>query len=306
MRTMVRMIGLVLAGGCFTDPGGTGGPATTEPGTSTGAASTGTGTSTGAPTSTEPGTSTGTDTGTSTGTGSSGSTGSSSTGEPTGTTTMGEGAACDPWAQDCDEGLKCAPYADDGGNAWNANKCTPAGEGSAGGPCIAMGSATSGYDTCKAGAICWEVDPDTLAGVCYAVCEGSPNTPLCTPGSACFITNGGSVNVCLISCDPLLSKCDAGQVCVPDDDGQFLCLLAADKLPVGESCGFRNECVSGSMCADASKSTKVCDQNAVLCCTAYCDLKNPDCLDGLDCVPYFADGEAPPELATLGLCQDPV
>lgn len=169
-----------------------------------------------------------------------------------------------------------------------------------------MGSATSGYDTCQAAAICWDVNADTLAGVCCALCSGGPNTPICPPNSACFITNGGVVNVCLQTCDPLVPKCSEEQVCVPDNANQFLCLAASDVLPAGSPCEYVNECELGSMCADAKKSTLVCGQVADLCCTTYCDVEAPDCQDPLACVPYFLIGDAPPGLANLGLCQDPV
>lgn len=295
---MVWAIGLVLTSGCFSDSGGIG--AYTTSGASTGSST--------APTSTggDTGTSTGTSPSTSTGEPSSGAT-SSSSGEPTGSTTMtigGEGDACDPWSQDCADGLKCAPYAMDDGDAWDANKCTPVGEGAAGGPCIAMKSATSGYDTCEQGAICWDVEPATLAGVCYALCKGSATTPICPPNSACSMINGGAVNVCLGTCDPLEPKCTDGQVCVPDGEDQFLCFADAAPLPLHETCMYINECKPGSMCADAAVNSK-CDPLADRCCTAYCDLVDSLCSDGLDCQPYFAMGAAPAGLENLGLCQDP-
>ncbi len=296
---MVWVIGLLLAGGCFTDSGGTG--ASVSPSEAT---STGTSTSTGTPT----GSGTSTSTGTSTSSGSSGS--SSSSGEPTGTTTMGgEGQACDPWAQNCDDSLKCVPYADDGEGVWNANKCTPVGEGAPGGPCIAMGSATSGYDTCGDRAICWDVNPDTLGGVCYSLCGGSPNTPICAPGSSCFQTNAGVINVCLIECDPLVPKCAADKVCVPDNEHKFLCLpLAPIKaILVGEVCEYLNDCEAGSMCTFAAESINFCDPKlGSRCCTQYCSLKDPLCPPALACRPYPFKGEAPPEHVDLGLCQDPV
>ncbi len=289
------VIGLVLASGCFTDSGGPGGNVSTSEATST-STSTSTGTPTGS----------GTSTSTSTGAASSSSTGSSSSGEPTGTTTTGgEGQACDSWAQDCDPGLKCAPYTNNDDGVWDANKCTPAKEGKPGFPCIVEGSPTSGYDTCGAGSICWEVDPDTFEGVCYALCSGSPSTPICGPGTGCFQTNAGVVNVCLIECDPLLPKCAAGQVCVPDSQDEFLCLNSVDAIEVGQPCKYLNECASGSMCSFAAESSNLCDPKlAPLCCTQYCSLKDPVCPDFLACRPYFPMGEAPPELADLGLCTD--
>jgi len=298
MRTMVWAIGLALASGCFSDSGGIGDYTTTA------AASTGSGT---APTSTGGDTGTGTSTSTSTSTGTGGSGSTASVSDATGSTTStlgGEGDACDPWAQDCADGLKCAPYASDDGDAWDANKCTPVGEGASGGPCIAMKSMTSGYDTCEQGAICWDVDPATLSGVCYAMCKGSPNTPICPPNSACSMTNGGTVNVCLGTCDPLQPKCAAGQVCVPDGSDQFLCFADAGQgKNLYETCMFINECEPGLMCAAASKNGQ-CDGLALQCCTAFCDLEDPNCDVGA-CVPFFEMGAAPMGLENLGLCEDP-
>jgi len=197
------------------------------------------------------------------------------------------------------------PYATDGGDSWNANKCTPVDEGKSGAPCIAMKqSATSGYDTCGPDLICWEVDPDTLAGICYSLCGGSPITPICGPGTSCSQTNKGVVNVCLETCDPVTDLCAADQVCVPDNVEEFLCLGASgDNVAVGSACSFINECVAGSLCA-APSSAALCDQQAVGCCLPFCSLKQMGCPPGLECLGYFPEGMVPPEHAVLGLCQD--
>ncbi len=287
---MVWAIGLMLAGGCFSDPGGTAGVVTTSD-TSTGA---GTGTGT-APTST--GGDTGGDTGTSTG---------SSTGveDPTGTTTQGsEGKACDPWAQDCGAGFKCAPYASDGGDVWDANKCTTVGVSVIGASCKATGSPTSGYDSCAAGLICWDVDANTLLGVCYALCSGDPLDPVCPPGSGCSMTNQGAVNVCLADCDPLTNKCPEGQVCVPDGGDQFLCQAAGGAVAVGAPCEYVNECEPGSMCVN-SETSALCDAQSPFCCLPFCSLNDPVCPTDLVCLSYFTEGMAPMAHADLGMCQD--
>lgn len=287
MRTIAWAIGLVLAGGCFTDSGGTGGLMTTS-GSSTGGttAPTSTGGDTGSPTSTGTGTSTG-----------------SSDSEPTGTTTLGnEGKACDPWAQDCGTGLKCVPYASDGNDVWDANKCTPVGVGGTGASCKATGSPTSGYDSCGAESICWDVDAQTLQGVCYAQCTGSPDAPICPIGSVCSKINMGSVNLCLADCDPLIDMCPEGQVCVPDGDDQFLCLTSGGAVEANKPCDYVNECAPGSMCVNSTSSV-LCDENFDFCCLPFCSLAMPDCPVGLECLGYFADGMAPAAHADLGLCQ---
>ena len=117
------------------------------------------------------------------------------------------------------------------------------------------------------------------------------------------MTNGGTVNVCLGTCDPLQPKCAEGQVCVPDGSDQFLCFADAAPLQLYETCVYINECEPGSMCADASKNSK-CDGLALRCCTAYCDLGDSNCSDGV-CVPFFEMGAAPMGFENLGLCQDP-
>ena len=284
--TMRRGFGLTIAllglPGCFTDPGaGTGGA-------STGAASSSTGSST--------------------------SIGELPTGSDTGvvptteaaTTGPMDGDACDPWAPMCPEGSKCAAYAMDEGATWDANKCVPAGSGTPGMGCIATGSGTSGEDTCAVGAMCWDVDPEKLTGVCFALCGGSKQAPSCPPGSSCLSTNGGAVNVCVAECDPLIvDQCDG--VCVLDPvGGQFICLLdASDGTTVGDACDYINACPPGSLCDDPLRST-TCDADAGGCCLAYCDVDGGvPC--GMDetCEPILGDGTPPPGHENVGVCVTP-
>ena len=79
---------------------------------------------------------------------------------------------CDIEAQDCPEGEKCMPWANDGGDEWNGTRCSPIAKdpGPLGGPCLAEGSGTSGIDDCDLGLVCWQVDPKTNQGVCHAMC----------------------------------------------------------------------------------------------------------------------------------------
>ncbi len=50
--------------------------------------------------------------------------------------------ACDLWSQDCPPGEKCMPWANDGGNTWNATRCTPIDDDprSVGEPCTVVES----------------------------------------------------------------------------------------------------------------------------------------------------------------------
>ena len=136
MRALhLAMIGL-LVGGCFTDGGGAQ-HTTSGAMTSTGEASTG------------------------------------PTGGETDPTGSPEGQVCDPFAQDCPDGYKCAPYASDGGDVWDANKCVPVtGNDAPGQGCSADGGGTSGYDTCVAGAMCTGVTAKGV-GTCVSLCSGS-------------------------------------------------------------------------------------------------------------------------------------
>ena len=212
-----------------------------------------------------------------------------------------DGDPCDPWQPACPAGSKCAAYAADGGLTWNANKCVPAGDGTPGMGCLVVDASTSGMDTCAAGAMCWDVDDNTLTGVCYAQCSGTPKAPSCPPGSACFSTNTGTINLCVATCDPLMSaQCDG--VCVYDSvDKQFICLIdASGGTKVGDSCEFINACPPGSMCGDPMRSEK-CDPQADGCCLALCDLNQPPgCPIGDLCEAFL--GGASPGYEDVGVC----
>lgn len=292
--TMHRGLGLTIAllglPGCFTDSGA--GSAATG---SSGEASTGTSSGSGTGTSSSSGVvPTGSDTGVPT--------------TSSGTTGPMDGDACDPWTPVCPEGSKCAAYSQGDGVAWDANKCVPAGEGTPGMGCIAKDSATSGQDTCAVGGMCWDVDPDKLTGVCFALCGGTKQAPSCPPGSSCFRTNGGVVNLCVPECDPLnLAQC-AG-VCVFDpQDGQFICLLdASGTTDVDDPCDFINGCPAGSLCEDPARST-ACAADAGGCCLAYCDVKGggPPCPMDHVCEAFAGGGAPVPGHENLGLCVVPV
>jgi len=163
---------------------------------------------------------------------------------------------CDVWAQDCGEGDKCLPWANDGSSVWNATHCSPiepmpAAPGEA---CTVEGSAVSGIDSCQLGSMCWHVDPATLEGECVAMCGDNEATPLCEdPNDSCGIFNQGAVVLCLPACDPVVPLCDAGEVCVPTpDEDRWVCTPSVP-LPsvVGERCDYLNACEPGSVCGAA-------------------------------------------------------
>jgi hypothetical protein len=215
--------------------------------------------------------------------------------------------ACDPFAQNCALGEKCMPWASDGGDTWNATRCTPLSDDPAqpGDPCTAEGSATSGIDDCDVGAMCWGVDPITLDGVCIELCQGAPENPVCTaPEDTCVIANDGVLTVCLPRCDPLLQDCVDGDGCYPL--GDFFACYPAGAGAYGDACESATDCDPGRFCADA---TSVPGCMASGCCSSLCDVSvgDPDaaCGAGQSCVTWYVEGTAPPELENVGGCVVP-
>lgn len=221
---------------------------------------------------------------------------------------------CDPWRQDCPEGSKCMPWANDGGRSWNATRCsevidTPDREGE---PCQVFGTAVGGVDSCDYGSMCYYVDEQSGYGICVPQCMGEPDAPVCAEGSICSIANDGVLTLCRRRCDPLLQDCAGLASCLPaaGTDG-FACLLDAShgEGGAGTPCEFINACAPGRFCADRS-TVPGCD-GTVGCCSQYCDLgaSDPDetcLLDGQACVPWYDEGEAPAEFADLGACALPL
>lgn len=104
--------------------------------------------------------------------------------------------ACDLWSQDCPDDEKCAPWADDGGDQWNATRCIPVADDPAqtGDACVIEGDAHSGLDDCDVGAVCW--DSPVYGLYCLPLCVGAPDDPVCEdPSSVCSLE--GVASVCL-------------------------------------------------------------------------------------------------------------
>lgn len=230
-----------------------------------------------------------------------------------GTDTIDETGDCSLWAQDCDDGEKCMPWANDGGNAWNDSRCTSldAAPGQPGDPCMVEGSGVSGFDTCDVGSMCWNVDEEN-AGTCIALCSGSPEAGLCdNPTTSCSIFNEGFLPLCLPSCDPLLQNCAPGEACYPAQDA-FSCAPDASGPELGgygAPCEFLNACDPGLLCADAG-AVPGCDASG--CCTDFCDISAAqpaaDCggvSGGQDCVSAFPEGQVLPGYEDVGFCAIP-
>ncbi|MEZ4383202.1 MAG: ribulose phosphate epimerase [Nannocystaceae bacterium] len=220
----------------------------------------------------------------------------------------GSDAECDPWMEDCPEGEKCMPYADDGGSSWNNLKCVPIDEspGQPGDECTTKGTGgVSGTDDCDLHAMCWDVDPDTDKGVCVAFCDGTPDNAMCDPGFGCAQVNDGALNLCLPACDPLSQDCPGDDLCLWLGDGWGCVLDASGEMGAyADPCEYANACDPGLMCIDAGY---VPNCQAGGCCTPFCDtVDGPACPgQGQECLPWYEEGMEEPGYETVGVCGIP-
>ncbi len=217
---------------------------------------------------------------------------------------------CDIWMQDCPEGEKCMPWANDGGGSWNATKCTPvdANAKTAGDECVADGG-TNGIDNCEKGLICWFLNPENV-GTCIEMCTGSPDNQNCPNGKICDESNEGVIIICLETCDPLAQSCPEDQICFFDGVSEFICDFDAsgEEGQYGDPCAFINVCDYGLFCA-SQQSVPGCE-SADGCCSTYCDITLENTCPGKDmmqeCVPWYGEGQpTPPGQENIGACALP-
>lgn len=221
---------------------------------------------------------------------------------------------CDIWEQDCPQGEKCMPWANDGGSSWNATKCAPLDPApkQPGDACTAQGNDVSGLDDCALGSMCFAVDPETNIGYCVGFCEGSEASPSCPDaGHACNISNNGVLALCLPTCNPLLQDCPSSgwpQGCYPVA-GEFLCWpdYSFENGAFGSPCEYFNVCDVGLFCA-IPEAVPGCVGSSG-CCSEYCDTtETVECsgaAQGQECIPWYQEGEAPPGYETVGFCGIP-
>lgn len=191
---------------------------------------------------------------------------------------------CDLDAQDCPAGEKCT---------WNGDAvvCVPVAPQPAapGQACATLGTFV---DTCAAGALCW------IDGLCHPLCTG-PDAP-CGGGATCVHVDGPA-GVCADRCDPLMSTCPVGQVCVVPSDDVPVC-APDDSGPGGEAgdvCQFVNGCDPGLQCVSQAAFVDCAGSS---CCTPFCDLDAPVCPEGQVCDAFYAEGAAPDGFDRLGVC----
>jgi hypothetical protein len=211
---------------------------------------------------------------------------------------------CDPFLQDCPDGEKCVPYSSTA-SSLDANKCVAViGDGQPGEPCIYEGNVES-TDDCDAESFCWDtmdVNGEQV-GVCTAFCTGTPDEPICAPGTGCFIANEGSTTLCLSTCDPLMQACGPGLACYWGNT-DFFCLVTTQDIALGEPCGFTNDCAGGLACIAADLLPN-CDGAA--CCASFCSVMagEPCAQIGTECSAFFEQGMAPSGYEDIGVCMLP-
>ena len=230
---------------------------------------------------------------------------------------------CNYFAQDCPEGQKCNPWAWDGGTALNGTRCVPIVDHphQEGEVCKAL-EYMSGLDTCDHNMMCWDVDPETLDGMCVAFCDGNEANPCCEDENKVC---GGSKEwlICLETCDPLapiggpaeeteegLDMCPVGCACYPQNE-DFVCAPdnSGDMGAPGDPCEFINVCDPGSFCLGAAAIT-TCESAG--CCVPACDLDDPladeTCAafdPGTSCEAWYASDQAPQGYEDVGVCVVP-
>ena len=212
------------------------------------------------------------------------------------------GESCDPWSQDCPDGEKCVPYGSSGG-AWDANKCVPVlGDRGVGEDCVYDGIIAA-TDNCDETSHCWDtIDVDgELVGTCLAFCTGTPDDPMCAPGSVCLLSSEGSITLCIPTCDPLAQDCDPGLACYWNHQG-FNCIFTTEDIELGQPCGYINDCAAGLTCLSAEVMP---DCEGASCCSSFCalDLGDAECagLPGTVCSSFFPD-EPVPGYENVGVC----
>ena len=220
-----------------------------------------------------------------------------------------EPESCDPWGEGCPEGEKCVPYASSGGGNWDAHKCVPIlGDAAPGEPCTSTGTMEA-TDNCDATSICWDVQEvdGELVGYCAAQCTGTPDDPMCEPGSLCQIGGDSTLALCIPICDPLEQDCTIPTTACYWANHGFQCIFTTENILAGEPCGFVNDCAPGLMCV-TGEGLPVCESDA--CCTSYCELGLGDAsceaaVPGTVCSAFWEEGAAEPGYEHIGICVSP-
>ena len=215
--------------------------------------------------------------------------------DPPTTTGPTGGDGCSPTLQNCFDGEKCMPWANDGGIYWNATRCSALASDPAqlDEPCTVEGSDVSGVDDCDIGLVCWRVNPKTNEGICAQMCNAVPGEPTCPGDQVCSAPYGTVFPLCVPPCDPLAPDCSDGDGCHPAGLA-YGCLPPRPAGTLGAACPTRAACEAGLVCI-AAENLDACENEAEACCTTYCDTAAPGCAG---CTAFFNFEGAP----TTGYC----
>ena len=230
----------------------------------------------------------------------------------------GPGGECILWEQDCpDPTQKCMPWSLADDRVPDTTKCCPEVPmpKQVGSDCTIQDYDGSCLDDCERGSVCVQDDPETLSGVCGALCDVQDPAP-CPPDQTCkpFFENvpgAPVVPICMDQCDPLLQDCiRPGWSCIPDSPtasgmSGFLCAPPppGQRVPMFGACALANDCEPGLVCVPADL---VPGCNFLFCCTSYCDQTGPDPCPGHDPSLACVDWQAPnPKWDHVGVCVIP-
>lgn len=202
--------------------------------------------------------------------------------------------------QDCGRGDACKPWANDGGDVWNAQRCSAVVPDASlqGEPCNVEAVPASGIDSCDEGLVCLNTQGDTLEGECVAFCSAGLDPTCDDPDETCSVYNNTRIPLCLPSCNPLEPRCEEGAGCYPGSEDNFVCLREGERL---ENDGlFQPDCPSGTFWADEDQAPGCGSEEP--CCSPYCDTSEAEPC-GLDatCIPFFDPASS--DFPNLGYCR---
>ncbi|MDH5672578.1 MAG: hypothetical protein OEZ06_10545 [Myxococcales bacterium] len=193
---------------------------------------------------------------------------------PTPTKSCGPEGSCDLRDPDsCETGSSCvltlasSSPDEDAGVADVATACLEAGTGLDGEPCSSQRQCATGLDCTASG----------NQGLCRRYCCDLNRTSGCPAGQFCRIelldatdeTTGAALCDRCDGCDLLGDDCGDGLGCYPlAIDPPCMACLPAGQATAGDSCGFANDCASGSVCVGVDAQAR---------CMQTCDLAAPNC-----------------------------
>lgn len=215
-----------------------------------------------------------------------------------------QGSECDPYAQTCPPGQKCAWTGRPSSPEFTT--CVPLAPEPLpdGAPCAYNPDTFDGIDECGRWAVCLEWGQSSPqqdgTGICVAICRGSEYHPYCEDNAVCI--GGRTLWLCDPLCDPFAQDCPgdwrcdllgAAPVCQYDAPGE-------PKQPTGGACWAGSDCERGSACI--AGATPDCEGR---CCTPLCRRDDPDAscpLPDQQCLPPI-DGHLQPGAEALGVCR---